>query len=238
MTDLLVIVPTRGRPASVARIARAWADTGAPAHADLLLAVDDDDPHLPEYLTAVDEVGVSWLRAQQCGKWRPMVPKLNAAAVSNAPRYAAVGFAGDDHIPRTPGWAGMYLQELRRLRVGIVYGDDGRWGGALCTEWAMSSAIITRLQRMVPAGVEHLYSDNSVMELGRDASCLSYLPYVVIEHMHPAAGKGQWDNGYRSVNSTEQYAHDQVAFMRWRRHVRPRQVAAVRVLRAAAAGAR
>ena len=236
---LLTIVPTRGRPASVARLAQAWRTTGAPEHADLLLAADDDDPHLPAYRAAVEAEGEPWLRLETCGAWRPMVPKLNAVAVhhANSPAYTALGFAGDDHVPRTPGWAAAYLAELARLRVGIVHADDGRWHGSLPTEWAMSPAIIRRLGRMVPAGVEHLFCDNAVMELGRDARCLTYLPGVLIEHMHPDVGKAETDDGYAAVNSRERYANDERAFRRWRRYVRPRQVAAVRVLRAAAAGA-
>lgn len=236
---LLTIVPTRGRPGSVARLAQAWRATGAPDNgAHLLLAADDDDPHLPGYAAAVAAEGADWLRLETYGSWQPMVPKLNAAAVRHSNSYTALGFAGDDHVPRTLGWVAAYRGALASLGIGIVYGDDGRWHGSLPTEWAMSAEIVRRLGRMVPARVEHLYCDNSVMELGRDARCLTYLPGVLIEHMHPDVGKAPPDPGYAAVNSPEQHTRDATAFKRWRRYVRPRQVAAVRVLRAAAAAPR
>lgn len=237
--DLLTIVPTRGRPESVARLAKAWRDTAASLHADLLLAADDDDPTLPGYTAAVAAEGApDWLRLETFGQWQPMVPKLNAAAVANADRYDALGFAGDDHLPRTAGWVVTYVRELNRMGIGIVYGDDGRWHGKLPTEWAMSAAIVRRLGRMVPAGVEHLYCDDSIKRLGEDAGCLLYLPHVLIEHMHPDVDKAPLDDGYVTVNSPEQYARDGRVYARWKRFGRPRDVAAVRVLRAVTAGAR
>ena len=45
--DLLVIIPTRGRPAAIPEIMQAWDDTGATA--DVLFAVDTDDPKLGAY---------------------------------------------------------------------------------------------------------------------------------------------------------------------------------------------
>jgi hypothetical protein len=233
---LLIIVPTRARPHHVGRIIQAWEETGAPECADLLLAVDNDDPTLRAYDDAVTEAleenrDRSWLDIAAMGPWQPMVSKLNAAAIANANSYTALGFAGDDHLPRTPGWARRYLEVLSR-GIGIVHGDDGRWHGTLCTEWAMSAEIVARLERMVPADVGHLYCDNAVQQLGREAGCLTYLPDVLIEHMHPDVSKGELDAGYVTVNSREQYAADGLAFRRWRRYARARQVAAVRVLRA------
>jgi hypothetical protein len=45
--DLLVIIPTRGRPGSIPEIVQAWDDTGATA--DVLFCVDKDDAELPAY---------------------------------------------------------------------------------------------------------------------------------------------------------------------------------------------
>ena len=45
--DLLVIIPTRGRPQAIPEIMQAWDDTGATA--DVLFCVDKDDPELAAY---------------------------------------------------------------------------------------------------------------------------------------------------------------------------------------------
>ncbi|SCL31972.1 hypothetical protein GA0070616_4367 [Micromonospora nigra] len=213
MADLLVIVPSRGRPESVARLVETWEATDAYAHARLAFAIDGDDPHHAAYERQASAQSLMLTIV----RWLPMVHKLDRVAVGLATDYLALGFAGDDHLPRTPGWAKRYVDELRQMGTGIVYGDDGYQGERLPTQWAMTADIVQALGRMVPAPVEHLYCDNAVLELGRAAGCIRYLPDVVVEHMHPVAGKGVDDEQYRRVNGRAQYDRDRRAYQRWRR---------------------
>lgn len=215
-TDLAIIVPTRGRPDNIARVIEAWTDTEAWQVARLVVAFDVDDPQADGYraLAALTDGPVDWV---EFPIWLPMVYKLDETARGIAGDFFALGFAGDDHLPRTGGWASRYLAELRRLGTGIVYGDDGYQGAKLPTEWAMTSDIVRALGRMVPAPVEHMYCDNSVLDLGRVAGCIRHLPDVVIEHLNPYAGKGEMDAQYRRVNSRQQYAKDRADYQRWRR---------------------
>jgi hypothetical protein len=235
MADLLVIVPSRGRPDSLERVAAAWNATGAfQESAGLIFAVDADDPRLPGYRAALDRLAGRDrpVNLMGCGPWQPMVPKLNAAAVLLAEQgHFALAFMGDDHLPRTTGWAGLYLEALRKLGTGVVYGNDLLQGERLCTEWAMTSDIVRTLGRMVPAPVEHMYCDNSVMDLASRVGCLRYLPHVVVEHCHPLAGKADWDVGYARVNRAEQFHRDEAAYHRWADHDRGLDVAVVKALR-------
>ena len=231
MTELTIIVPTRSRPASPARVVEAWEATGAfEQGAQLLFVVDGDDP---EYLAYCDALG-ALARGNALGRvgwtsvvaWEPLVPKLNTAALCEAtdsPGLFAIGFAGDDHLPRTRGWVRRYLEILREVGTGIVYCDDGYQHENIPTQWAMTADIVRVLGKMVPADVEHLYCDNAVRDLGLGAGCLHYLPDVLIEHMHPvardAAGspKGADDPQYRRVNSREQSRGDRAAYRGWHR---------------------
>jgi hypothetical protein len=221
MSELLVIVPSRGRPESVARVAEAWRATGAYDCARLVFAIDADDPRHADYYTCdLPDIGVPQVYFYVLPAWKPMVAKLNECAVAavNVPnwQWQGVAFMGDDHLPRTPGWAAAYLEALRELGTGIVYGDDGIQGQRLPTQWAMTSDIIRALGRMVPADVEHLYCDNAIKDLGDLAGCLRYLPDVLIEHMHPVAGKASMDAGYERVNRREQYRKDRLAYELWK----------------------
>lgn len=227
--ELVVIVPSRGRPEAVPRVVDAWHATDAYQDAALLFAVDEDDPAADQYRAQASPEALMVF----CAEWLPMVAKLNAVAAyqASADRPFALGFAGDDHLPRTPGWAATMLAALRDMDTGVVYGDDLLQGERLCTSWAMTSDIVRTLGRMVPAPVEHMYCDNSVMDVAKLAGCLRYLPAVVIEHVHPLAGKAEWDEGYRHVNRREQYRADELAYRRWIRDGRAADVAAVRVLR-------
>jgi hypothetical protein len=238
-----MVVPSRGRPHNMTAVIDAWDATNGWAHADLLFALDDDDPALPNY-RAVERaragrvgVGAGMPVVQTFGTWQPMVPKLNAAAMRHRHGFDAVGFAGDDHLPRTADWPVPLMSVLDALGGGIAYGDDGVWNAAMPTWWVMSTPLLDALGRMVPADVEHLYCDNAVAELGRAAGCLHHVPGVLVEHMHPSVGKAPTDRGYAAVNAPRQYARDEDAFVRWRHTMLPAQAAAVRgALARAAAG--
>src|ERR1041384_8774011 len=111
MSDrLALIVPTRGRPENVRKVIEAWDFTNAWDVADLILAVDGDDPELARYYSLRAEAapfrgGRPVSAIAEMPEWLPMVHKLNAVALDiadrDADKYTAVGFAGDDHLPRT-----------------------------------------------------------------------------------------------------------------------------------------
>lgn len=222
--ELVVIVPTRGRPERIPGIVAAWNDTGAfDDGARLLFAWDVDDPKVDGYrqqgqslATATLWGNVGW---HSTPTHRPMVHKLNAVAALRARlglgRPFALGFAGDDHLPQTRGWAGAYIESLRKMGTGVVYCNDGYQGENLATQWAMTTDIVETLGRMVPAPVEHLYCDNAVMDLARAVGRLEYLPNHRIEHQHPAAGH-PGDEQHERVNSGAQYKTDRRAYRTWR----------------------
>lgn len=238
MADLLVIVPTRGRPGNARRVLEAWDATGAWADAALVFAGDADDPQIGGYRRLADERRDDhrywWLT--ELPAWEPMVSKLNKVATREARNFWALGFAGDDHLPRTPGWARSYLDALRELGTGIVFGNDLLQGERLPTQWAMTADIVTALGRMVPAPVEHLDSDSSIHALGRAAGCIRYLSDVVVEHVHPAAGKAPEDDQYRHWNRPIQVKKDRRAYDLWRSAQLAKDATQVRALREVSRG--
>lgn len=242
MPELAVIVPTRGRPENIRRLIGAWDFTNAWDVADLVLAVDADDPMVSRYHDVVAEVldnvpdgAADPIRVIEYTAWMPLVPKLNATAkrLAEEGSYFALAFAGDDHVPETIGWAARYLTVLHELGTGMVYGDDGYQGRKLSTEWAVTTDVVTALGgRMVPAPVEHMYCDNSIMDLFDGAGAIRHLPEVRIEHRHPIVGKAETDAQYQRVNHRDQFRADRLAYERWRSSGMISDIRAVRALRA------
>ena len=175
--DIAVVVPTRGRPRSVGRLLAAWHATCAfDDGARLVLAVDSDDPASTEYEKVLEELqrtfpqnAVSLLCT---GRWQPLVPKLNRIARLFVDESFALGFMGDDHLPRTVHWVRIVGGTLSQMGTGIVYGNDLLQGKRLPTAWIMTSDIVGVLGAMVPAPVEHLYCDDTILALGREARCI------------------------------------------------------------------
>lgn len=238
MPELAVVVPTRGRPENIRKVISAWDFTNTWDDADLVLAIDADDPEYQRYLDIVSEsrhpdTGDPLIRHVTSDQWVPMVIKLNVVALrlSEEGLYAAIGFAGDDHLPQTIGWAKRYLTVLAELGTGMVYGDDGYQGRKLSTEWAVTADAVRALGRMVPAPVEHMYCDNSMMDLFGEAGAMRHLPEVRIEHMHPVAGKGKTDAQYDRVNHRDQFKKDRQTYDRWRLGQMAADVATIRALR-------
>lgn len=237
---LLIIVPTRSRPENVAKVVQAWEDTDGFRHADLCFAHDKDDPKFMEYCDALlrheggrfgDSIFFAWMP-----EWKPLVPKLDAVARRYAERkhrsHFAIGFAGDDHLPRTHGWVSRYLETLLEMGTGVVSCPDGYRTDDLPTQWAMTADIVRALGRMVPAPVAHLYCDDAVRDLAKAAGCWRFLDDVLIEHVHPLSktSGASWDDQYRHVNRPEQYERDSAAYAKWFDEERLSDVTKVRAL--------
>jgi hypothetical protein len=212
VADLLVIVPSRGRPQNIARLALAWLST-ATGRSELLVAVDDDDPELPAYRTALN--AYPWIR-RHIGPRLRLCGTLNEVAVAEAPNHRALAFLGDDHIPRSPGFDPRLVAALDRLGTGIAYGNDLLQGEKMPTAVAMTSDIVQTLGYMAAPSMVHLCLDLVWLDWGRGIDRITYLNDVVIEHMHPANGKAVFDDRYAEVNSAEQIASDSAAYYAYR----------------------
>lgn len=204
-----MIVPSRGRPHNILGLMQAWQETEAAA--TLLVAVDEDDKYLPAYRRIKPRC--SYLL--EVNPRLRMVGTLNEVAVRHAGEYFAIGFMGDDHRPRTQHWDRRYVAALREFGTGVVYGDDLLQGENLPTQVAMTSDIVQALGYMAPPRLQHLYVDNAWLTLGQQLDRIRYLPDVIVEHMHPIAGKAELDQGYADVNAPQVYARDHDAFQRW-----------------------
>lgn len=210
------LVPSRSRPANVRRLWQAWRDTDALA--TLIVLLDQDDPDLDVYFedhtTAGNEYTI--VVTPPLGNIGPLLNEWGSRCAQRVPdgRQAhAIGFMGDDHVPRTPRWDQELYASLRPY--GVAYGNDLLQGGNLPTAVMLDAHIVLKLGWMVPRGLRHLYLDNFWRDLGIALGALTYREDVVIEHMHPVAGKAEEDDRYRAVNSDEVYAHDARFYREW-----------------------
>jgi hypothetical protein len=221
--SLTMLVPTRGRPGNLARLWQAFVETCI-EQTTLVALVDNDDPQLPGYQAVADRLQGEPLFRMHVGPRLRLGPTLNVAAPKWALRSDAVGFMGDDHLPRTVGWDGRYLAALDRLGTGLVYGNDRIQGAALPTQVAMTSDVILATGHMVPPGAVHLWLDNAWLALGRELDAITYLPDVIVEHLHPIAGQAEWDAGYAEANTDERSDADRKVFEQWRQNELPQWV--------------
>lgn len=218
MSRLAVIVPTRGRPANAARLDAALGDT------ERVYAVDDTDPTLPGYQCHLARQALLVFDGHPT-----MIEKVNHCATALADGFDFLGFMGDDHLPRTGNWQEHVEQALDALPgPGIVYTNDLFQGPNLPTAVFMHAEIVRRLGWMALPTVRHLYCDNAWLDLGRALGSITYLHGVVIEHLHPHAGKAEGDDQYTRVNADETAIADRAAWEQWREHELALDVARIR----------
>ena len=138
-----VIVPTRGRPENMARLAASFVSTNASV--DLYAVIDNDDPKWDEYAKNDD---YKCLPSEN--KTGGCAHALNDAArllldYSRFPLYDLYIFMGDDHLPRSLDWDKAFEKALLG-KTGIAYGDDLLQGQNLPTAFAMTRDIVDELR--------------------------------------------------------------------------------------------
>lgn len=208
MSDLTVIVPSRGRPENIDRLTRAFQAT-CRADTALVVAVDVDDPELSEYQRVCrHHAGAFTL---QVGPRLRLVGTLNAAAAGVTSPY--VGFMGDDHWPITEGWDAAYIEALDGIAAGgVVWGNDCIQGATMPTQVALDRRIVDTLGYMVPPVLVHLCADLFWKAIGDALGTSRYLPAVTVQHLHPITGAVDWDPLYVECNSDEQSTADAKAY--------------------------
>lgn len=208
--DLLVIVPSRGRPQNIARLLDAVHDT-ARMRTHVHVAVDDDDPELERYRYVMKQAGEDG-DVLTTGPRKGLCAWTNEIAVVQAGRYPFLASLGDDHVPHTPGWDKALLRAIADMGgTGYAYPWDGTRED-IPEAVVMSSDIVAALGWMCLPGLSHWYVDNVWADLGRGAGCIRHLRAVKVEHA--------WKGDQTSKESSEALAADRDAYYAWRRSER------------------
>ncbi len=223
---MIVLCPSWHRPQNALRAMQSARDTATyPDRFRYLVLVDEDDPYLDEY----GVLGLDVYPVRPGG----YVSALNQAAVPLSVTTDIIGAYQDDLLFRTQGWDERVRETL--TTPGIAYGDDKLQGERHPTAVFMSTPIIRALGWLALPTLRHQWADDVWKALGTAAGCLRYMPDVVIEHIHPAAGKAEMDAGYERVfgandGAQEQATSDYNACQAWLADGIERDVAKVRAV--------
>jgi hypothetical protein len=197
--DVLVIVPTRGRPNSSLEFYSEFSTKSMIS--DVVFALDEDDA---DTYQKIDEA------MYEINPRMGMNGTLNYVANKYADKYKYIAFMGDDHRVRTFAWDLIMAEKIGSL--GVAYGNDLIQGEALPTAVLMSSNIIKAIGYMAPPKQKHMYLDNFWLDLGTRLNAIHYLEDVIIEHLHFSVGKSDMDSSYQETNDSAIYNADKVAY--------------------------
>src|SRR5262249_21190602 len=118
MRDLAILVPSRGRPESVARLVQACEKTcGTDYH--LVFAFDDNDKLIQASKRAAGHSYVMTGPRKGLAEW------TNVLWRELRHEFSYFASIGDDHIPRTPGWDTYLTGALDSHAGGFALVRDG-----------------------------------------------------------------------------------------------------------------
>lgn len=187
-----VLLPTRGRPTNVARLLSSAFDTSE-TEVEFVLYVDEDDPLGDQTLDVAAREGATV----------KIGPRVTLSEMWNEcwklARFDVAMHCGDDIIFRTPDWDVRVLEAFDRYpdRIAFVHGRDGFQDARIGTHGFLHRCWIETVGYMVPPYFSSDYNDLWVTEVADMLGRRVYLPNVYTEHMHPVAGKGEWDQTHQ-----------------------------------------
>lgn len=183
-----ILCPSRGRPANVARLYKSLKDT-TEGEWELLVRLDDDDWHRTGYLRARRLVAVTAPRGLMSTLWNDLLPYALGDVLM---------LCGDDVVFRTLGWDAKVRAAFPDDLIGLVHGNDLSPNSAtIATHPFVSREWVEALGYLTPPYFESDYVDLWLTELADALGRRVYLPEVVIEHLHPAFYKAEWDATYQ-----------------------------------------
>lgn len=215
LKSTLVILPSRGRPSNVKEVIDSFIETRAQSKSHMIVALDDDDNELSNYLNIIESVNDRTIGYASDERIR-MIPTVNRT-FDIWPDYDYYCFVGDDHRFRTYGWDAEAIRVLEEKTNGwgIWYGDDLLQGENIPTAGVMSGKLAREIGFIALPGLIHLHMDTFWKRIGDELGIIHYDPNHIIEHMHYTIGKSEVDDQYLEVNAGSMYAHDGEVLGKW-----------------------
>ena len=215
--DLVLLVPTRGRPRNITRLIGACAATCTSRYL-IHFGFDDDDPYLQAGLDAADGHLTSVAPRMGLAPWTNRL----AFAHLDKPRLCSIG---DDMVPETPGWDTRLCAAAGP--AGLAYPNDHRRDDIPeCV--VIASSVVRVLGWFCEPSLQHWYVDNVWRDLGLGTDVLRYLPDVHVVHHHPNVTGDRGDPTYWDAAGL--MGADLVAYQRWRMYRMKEDIAKVRRL--------
>ena len=229
------LLPSRRRPANLARFFDAYKATGATTPGMVIIDQEDLVEHYADYRAIGLPVG--WHLDATVGKTQG---EKIAEVWHRVQHCAWLGLIGDDCEPRTPALGPAAARAAWTL-ANIVSCDDG-WQAPkrLGNCWVMGGELVRAVGYIFPPGLQHLCVDDVWETIGREAGCWTCRMDVLVAHRHVLKGEAAADDTHKLVYGSATvdtagglWPDDMRAFAEWRESDRHRAVAAARALRPA-----
>lgn len=198
-----ILLPTRNRPGNLSRLYESICQTTTQLNnIELCVYIDSDDtvslPIIQYISTKINTKAISgeYQRGVRTPQWM-LYNSLYEQASNDIIMYCA-----DDVVFRTEGWDSIVTSTFNTLKdkIALVYGPDGFQGGTVpvCTHGFIHKNWVEIVGHFFVKHFNVAYNDTWFTEVAESIKRRFYIQNLYIEHIHPAAGKSNWDETYTS----------------------------------------
>ena len=194
MSELIsILCPTRGRPDFMERLVQSAWDTSSSSNLECIFYLDDDDePSLEKSFQIVECETVIGPRINLSQAWNKAYEKASGEIFFHA---------GDDLIFKTQNWDEMVRLQYRESKDKILFvgGQDGFHAPEknFLTHGFLHRNWVETVGYFVPPYFSSDFNDTWLNELADMIGRKIYMKDLLIEHMHPLAGKHFWDRTHQ-----------------------------------------
>jgi hypothetical protein len=184
-------LPSRGRPDNIKRFIVAYKDTAATT--PIILWLDEDDAE--NY--ADIELPENWIKL--------VMPRFGGTGIMTNkfydlyPNEKWYGLLGDDVLPKTQNWD-VKLVAAAGLD-GLAYGNDLISGEKHAAHPVVGCALVKKLGWLALPGCQRIYIDDALMYAAKLEGKCTYLPEVILEHLHFSVEKSKFDAVYKKEHN-------------------------------------
>ena len=198
--SLVILVPMLGRPHTVAPLLASIRD--ATPDAQVLFALTpDDDAVIQAVVEAVgNDVGPSDFYGVDREPRGDYARKINVGIRHTTEDHI---FTGACDLKFRPGW---YEAAVARLTEGIgVVGTNDLSPRAAATHFLVTRSYVEQFGtidepgKFFHEGYPHEWVDDEAIGTAQYRKAYAYADDSIVEHMHPAWGKADWDDTYRRM---------------------------------------
>lgn len=185
-----ILCPTRGRPNNMRRLFESVYSTADSKDIEIIFYIDADD-------------GPSIDMALELGTSSIVGPRIVLSEMWNRcyemSRGGILMHCGDDIIFRSDSWDTLVLKAFDEVsdKILLVYGRDGLQDEGLGTHTFMHRKWAETVGYFVPPYFSSDYNDTWLNDVAIAIGRRKYIPEIYTEHMHPAAGKSEWDKTHQ-----------------------------------------
>lgn len=201
MKDLIVLIPTLGRPHHIEPLLESLYSTTPDAH--VLFLTTESDVAARSAIAMAGEQFVDVISKDKGDYAR----KINLGyRVTKEPLI----FLGATDIKFHPNWLENAVKRIEGRAEVVGTNDLGNprvIRGQHSTHTLVTRHYVKRYgtvdepNKILHEGYPHEYVDDEFIQTAKCRDAFAMAKDSIVEHLHPTWGKGTWDNSYREVNN-------------------------------------